>query len=58
MNKVALRKETRIEETLDLISGTYVRGSVVYATTKDALGKLSLIELNALYVMMGTTIDV
>ena len=57
MNKVALKKESRIEETLDLISGTYVKGSVVYKTTKYALGKLSLIELDALYIMMGTAID-
>ncbi len=55
--KIALNKETKIKEILDLIDGTYTKFSGAYSTTKHTLSKLSLEELDSLYVMISTTVD-
>ncbi|MBA7535815.1 hypothetical protein ES705_28073 [subsurface metagenome] len=54
---VAYSKAYLKKVILEMLSGVYDRKSVVYKEVRNALGKLTLSELDGLYVMLLTSVS-
>lgn len=57
MRENKIKKETNIDEILSLIRGEHSMYSDYYIATKRSLFKLSLHEIEILYIMIKTTFN-